>query len=45
MTKDKTKSTGQIKTDARQARLEKALRENLAKRKQQTRGRTKKDDV
>ncbi|GEM_PF-5625005 len=44
MNKEKSKSSAQVKTDARQARLEEALRQNLAKRKAQARERKKNDD-
>ncbi len=45
MNKEKSKSSAQIKTDARQARLEEALRQNLAKRKAQARERSKKENT
>ena len=44
MNKEKSKSSAQVKTDARQARLEEALRQNLAKRKAQARERKKNGD-
>ena len=41
MTTDKPGPAGKAKTDAREKRLEEALRQNLAKRKAQARGRAK----
>ena len=45
MNKEKSKSSARVKTDARQARLEEALRQNLAKRKAQARKRSKKENT
>ena len=42
MSTEKTKSPGKVKTDTRRKRLEEALRQNLQRRKQQARGRSKK---
>ena len=42
MSTEKSNPAGKVKTDARHKRLEEALRQNLARRKQQTRGRRKK---
>ena len=44
MANDKSKSAGKIKTDTRQERLEEALRQNLIKRKAQSRERKKNND-
>jgi len=45
MSKDKSKSGAKPKSDARQKRLEEALRANLQKRKAQSRKRGQKQDV
>jgi hypothetical protein len=45
MSKEKSKSSAKVKGDARHKRLEEALRQNLAKRKQQARERSKKEDT
>ncbi len=45
MSKEKSKSPAKVKTGTRHKRLEEALRQNLAKRKQQAHGRSKKEDT